>query len=181
MDAVSRLRRSKLAARFAQHDVDGDGFLEESDYQTLARLLGDRLDATPAAREAISAGFADQWRQLCTHADIDGDGRVSLAEYTSAMGAGIAGDADGLDRAVLQTTRAVVQAADSDGDGYLDFPDYERLAALLRVEHAAEGFQLLDADADGRLSHDEITAAVRDFYTSEDPVAPGNFVFGRID
>ena len=179
MDGVSQLRQSKLAIRFAQHDLDGDGFLEESDYLTLALRLCDRLDAAPALREAICAGFADQWRQLCSHADINLDGHISLAEYTSAMGAGIAGDADGLDRAVLQTTRAVVQAADSDGDGYLDLRDYERLAELLKVDNAAESFQVLDADADGRLGSDEIAAAVRDFYTSDDPEASGNLIFGR--
>lgn len=179
MDPVSPLRSRKLAARFAQHDVDGDGFLEESDYRTLAAALGDRLAADEATRASIADGFAGQWQQLCSYTGIDRDGRLSLAQYTAAMGAGIAGDADGLDRAVLRTSRAVLQAADSDGDGYLDLSEYQRIAGLLGVDGAADSFKSLDTDGDGRLSSAEIADAVRDFYTSDDPATPGNLVFGR--
>jgi len=74
---IGQLRRDKLAVRFAQDDVDGDGFLEQSDYDALGRLLSDRLGAGPEIRERIAAGFAEQWRLLCAHADIDADGQIS--------------------------------------------------------------------------------------------------------
>ena len=179
MTAPSRLRQDKLAVRFDQHDVDGDGYIEEDDYQKLGSLLSDSLNADAAQRQAISAGLAEQWTQLHTLADTDRDGRISREEYITAMGSGIAADLEALDRAVLQSSRAIVTAADSDDDGYLDLPDYERLAALLRIEQAADGFALLDTDADGRLSIQEILTALVDFYTSDDPDSPGNLLFGR--
>src|SRR4051812_46163427 len=179
MDAVSPYRQRKLAARFAQHDVDGDGFLQERDYRALAQVLAERLAADEGTREAIVGGFAEQWQQLCAYAGIERDGRLSLAEYTAAMGAGIAADQSGLDRAVLRTSVAVLRAADADGDGYLGLPEWQRLGVLLRVGDAKESFALLDTDADGRLSSAEIADAVRDFYTSDDPATPGNLVFGQ--
>jgi hypothetical protein len=180
MDEVSPYRQRKLAARFVQHDVDGDGFLEEGDYQALSASLADRLAADGDTRAEIAAGFAEQWQQLCTYAGIDRGGRLSLAEYTTAMGAGIAGDPDGLDRAVLRTGLAVLRATDGDSDGFLDLSEWERLGQLLRVGDAKESFALLDTDGDGRLSSAEIAAAVRDFYTSDDPATPGNLVFGQV-
>ncbi|HEY2764906.1 MAG TPA: EF-hand domain-containing protein [Pseudonocardiaceae bacterium] len=176
---VSELRREKLSVRFAQHDVDGDGFLEQSDYDALGRLLSDQLGASSEIREQIAAGFAEQWRLLCTHADIDADGRIGLDEYVAAMGGGIAADAAGLERAVLATSRAAIQAADANGDGFLDLADFARLGALLHVDDHVASFQALDVNGAGRLSYDEIIAAVRDFYTSDDPSSPGNLVFGR--
>jgi EF hand domain-containing protein len=176
---IGQLRRDKLAVRFAQHDVDGDGFLEQSDYDALGRLLSDRLGASPEIRERIAAGFAEQWRLLCAHADIDADGQISLDEYVAAMGGGIAEDAAALERAVLATGRAAIQAADADGDGFLDLADFARLGALLRVDDHVASFQALDVNGAGRLSYDEVLAAVRDFYTSDDPSSPGNLVFGR--
>ncbi len=180
MAELSPLRRSKLQARFEQLDVDGDGYLQASDYQGLARLLSDRLSSSDSEREAIHAGYAEHWRQLRTHADIDHDGRVSRDEYVAAMPA-TSGDPEALDRAVLQTARAIMAAADSDDDGYLDLADYERLAELMRIRRPAESFRILDSDGDGRVSQAEIVAAVKDFYTSDDPMASGNLVFGYID
>jgi Ca2+-binding EF-hand superfamily protein len=180
MAEPSPLRRGKLHARFDQHDIDGDGYLQASDYQALARLLADRLNSTASEREAIHAGYAEHWRQIHTHADIDHDGRVSRDEYVAAMAAA-AGDPEALDRAVVQTARAIMAAADSDDDGFLDLADYERLAELMRIRRPAESFRILDADGDGRVSQEEIVAAVRDFYTSDDPTAAGNLVFGYID
>jgi Ca2+-binding EF-hand superfamily protein len=180
MAELSPHRKSKLHARFDQLDIDGDGFLQASDYQTLGRLLADRLNSSDSEREAIYAGYGEHWRQLHTHADVDHDGRVSRNEYVAAMAAA-AGDPELLDRAVLQTARAIMAAADADDDGYLDFADYERLAELMRIRRPAESFRILDADGDGRVSQEELVAAIRDFYTSDDPTAAGSFVFGYID
>lgn len=180
MAELSPLRRGRLHARFAQLDIDGNGYLEAGDYETLAQLLADRLVSSAPEREAIRAGYAEHWRQLHTHADIDRDGRVNRDEYVAAMAAA-AGDPEALDRAVLQTARAIMAAADSDGDGFLDLADYERLAELMRIRRPAESFRVLDADGDGRVSQEEIVAAVRAFYTSDDPAEAGNLVFGHID
>lgn len=174
---VSEVRAGKLATRFTQHDIDGDGFIDGSDYRELARQLSEGLDASPEQRQEIAAGFADQWERLRTLADVDHDGQISLAEYIAAMGAGISADSMALDRAVLATSRAALRAGDSDGDGYLDLADYLRIAALLKVPGAEDGFRALDTDGDGRLSAEEILAAVRDFYVSDDPDSPA--IFGR--
>lgn len=180
MTDVSPFRRSKLLARFDQLDVDGDGYLQSGDYEELARLLADRLGSRESEREAIRTGYAEHWRQLHTRADIDRDGRVSRDEYVAAMAAA-AGDPETLERAVLQTARAIMASADSDGDGFLDLADYERLAELMRIRRPADSFRALDLDGDGRVSQEEIVAAVRTFYTSDDPAAAGSLVFGHID
>jgi Ca2+-binding EF-hand superfamily protein len=180
MAEVSLLRVSKLHMRFDQLDVDGDGFLQAADYRALGQLLADRLRSSDSEREAIHTGYGEHWRQLRTHADVDHDGRVGRDEYVAAMAAA-AGDPALLDRAVLQTARAIMAAADSDDDGYLDFADYTRLADLMRIRRPADSFRILDADGDGRVSQEELVSAIRDFYTSDDPTVPGNFVFGYLD
>jgi Ca2+-binding EF-hand superfamily protein len=41
-----------------------------------------------------------------------------------------------------------------------------------------EAFTALDTDGDGHLSRTEIRTAVDEYYTSEEPDTPGNWLFG---
>ncbi len=45
---------------------------------------------------------------------------------------------------------------------------------------AAPGFQRLDHDADGKLRQEEIRAAAVEYFTSEDPDADGNWLYGPL-
>ncbi|MFD6877298.1 MULTISPECIES: hypothetical protein [unclassified Streptomyces] len=41
-------------------------------------------------------------------------------------------------------------------------------------------FAKLDTDGDGTLGREEIRRATEEYYTSEDPTAPGNWLFGNL-
>ena len=43
---------------------------------------------------------------------------------------------------------------------------------------ATEAFRRLDRNADGYLTHEEISQGVEEFYYSEDPESPGNWLIG---
>lgn len=77
---------------------------------------------------------------------------------------------------------AVMDIADADGDGRVDEEEYVKwYTALMSIppEEAAEAFSHLDRDGSGYLSHEEMREAVQEYYFSEDPDAPGNWMTGR--
>ena len=69
---------------------------------------------------------------------------------------------------------------DRDGDGKLSADEYVKLEWCYGVteEAAREAFRHLDRDGDGYLTLEEGMKAIEEFYLSDDPDAPGNWLFG---
>ncbi|MFG2005201.1 EF-hand domain-containing protein [Spirillospora sp. NPDC048911] len=180
---LTDLQRTKIERRFQALDHDGDGFLEQSDYAGLAADLAERLGrADPAAMRRVHDAYLGIWEAIRRGADTDDDGRVDLAEFTAALEKGVIGRDGGFDRAILPSVLAVLDFADLDGDGYIDAIEFHRwYVGPDRPQQDAEAvFARLDTDGDGRLSKEELTAAMREFYCGTDPNAPGNDLYGRL-
>src|SRR5215472_5062757 len=76
----------------------------------------------------------------------------------------------------------LIELSDQDGDGRLSQQEYVANIRGFHVEEAAahEAFRRLDQDGDGYLTHAELSRSVEEFFYSEDPEAPGNWLVGPI-
>jgi EF hand len=177
------LQQRKFAEHFDLHDLDLDGFIEWSDYETFATDLADGLIpvARVADRNALMDVFWRWWDRLCHAADNDHDGRISKEEYVTAMEAGLL-DTDADVRTVLGLADIVLKALDTTGDGRLTADEYARLFDAIGVDRevSVPAFQQLDRDNDGIIGREEWRAAVIEFFLSADPDAPGNWLLGQV-
>ncbi|WP_206780526.1 EF-hand domain-containing protein [Streptomyces sp. CB00455] len=88
---------------------------------------------------------------------------------------------DSFDRTYRPHMEAVVDLADADGDGVLSRSEFIRLGApAVSEEQSHRSFDQVDTDGDGSLTAQELVAAARDFYVSDDPEAVGNHLFGQL-
>ncbi|MFE3650255.1 oxygenase MpaB family protein [Streptomyces sp. NPDC059152] len=175
-------RRARVETFFRQVlDQTGDGYLAAADLQAMAHNVCWQLEL-PEDREAlVYAGFDAWWQQIRTSMDTDGDGRVSLAEFTTGVLAGIDQDPAYLHKGLHPALRALFRAADTDGSGYLGADEYRVLFGGSRV-HPAElnhGFRQLDADGDGQITEDEFVAAFTAYFTARGDTAAGAQLLGR--
>ncbi|MFB6889142.1 oxygenase MpaB family protein [Kitasatospora sp. NPDC056327] len=162
-------------------DQTGDGHLTARDFEAMAHNVCWQLELSEEGEAAVYAAFAAWWEQLRTGMDDDGDGRIGRAEYVAATLAGIDRDPAYLERGLLPALRAVFTAADTDGDGLLDFAEYRVLFGGRRV-HPAElshGFRRLDTDGDGVITVAEFLRGFVDYFTARAPSAPGTQLLGR--
>lgn len=162
----------KLTHRFRTHDIDGDGFIERSDFEESVARLGAEFGHDPDSPELqelmrLSVGL---WEKLAAGADHDG--RISEAEYKAAFAAALIDDPDSLEQGYIPYVAAILRVADADGDGRLTVDDQVRWTrALMRLpeEHVRDGFRQTDADGDGYITTSEVLDDVRGYYFELDP------------
>lgn len=167
---------------FGHFDADGNGYLERDDFvlrgTQVAAACG--FDANSAKAGAVTDGFQRVWNSIVEQLDTDGDGRISRDEFTTGMAA--FADDEGYEQFFQPAIDALLVMADHDGDGRIGLAEWLQLQGgygTPRVE-AERAFELLDADRNGYLTRAEISTATRQYFTSTDPAAPGNHLYGTI-
>jgi Ca2+-binding EF-hand superfamily protein len=177
------LQTRKIDASFRHIDADGNGYIERDDLLGLgARLLaGFGLSPASETGNTVVERFDALWRTLVETADADRDGRISPREYRASM-IGSFVDGDRFDTVFHPAIKAVVDIIDSDSDGLIDREEFRLFhEAFGRSDEDVEiAFARLDRDGDGRLTDHELLSAARDYYTSADPSAVGNALFGEL-
>ncbi|MFF8770040.1 oxygenase MpaB family protein [Kitasatospora sp. NPDC015120] len=162
-------------------DQTGDGWLTARDLEAMAHNVCWQLELSEDGEARVYAAFEAWWEHLRAGMDADGDGRISRAEYVAATLAGCDRDPAYLEGGLLPALRAVFAAADTDGDGLLDFAEYRVLFGGRRV-HPAElshGFRQLDTDGDGVITAAEFLRGFVDYFTARAPSASGTQLLGR--
>ena len=111
--------------------------------------------------------------------DKDNDGRISLEERLAAYEVTL-NDPNSYDQLATQYAHLILGMWDRDGDGRLSADEYIKLLWCYGIEEddAREAIKHVDRDGDGYLTKEDIIQALDEFYFSDDPDAPGNWMFG---
>ena len=113
--------------------------------------------------------------------DADSDGMINRVEYRDSVRAAAVEDREGFLGRFATMVAAWMDICDTDGDGMISLDEYTAMFANTvnaSPEDLEAAFHKLDQDGDGALSSEEIRTAAEEYYTSEDPQAPGNWLLG---
>jgi Ca2+-binding EF-hand superfamily protein len=178
---LTEFQKRKLTAMFHGQDGDHDGFLDQDDYEQYTKGICEIQNFLPgsAEYEALHAQNMAVWEQVRQVADQDGDNRVSLEEFLRSYDITL-NDEKLSDQLVRQYARSVMAVWDRDGNGRLSGVELVTLLGCYGVEGEAarEAFRHLDRDGSGYLTVEGLMERIEEFYRSEDPDAPGNWLFG---
>ncbi|NUR30347.1 MAG: hypothetical protein HOV83_31595 [Catenulispora sp.] len=177
------LQIEKLDRAFDHIDAGHTGEIERDDMLSLGSrvLLGFGEAPTSTKGKNLLDRFDELWTEILAHADGDGSGTISPAEFRTAM---ITAYIDGqkFDKTFRPAAIALAALCDTDGDGAITLREFESLQAAFGTPdpEASAAFERLDLDSNGSLSVDELVKAAHEYYTSPDPAAPGNHLFGPL-
>ncbi|WP_406317191.1 EF-hand domain-containing protein [Streptosporangium sp. NBC_01639] len=177
----TELLHHKLDRAFAHMDVNGNGKIERDDLLGLgARILigFGESPTTPTGSRLVHA-FESLWQTLS--AGIDADGAISPQEFRSAMTSAFV-EGDRFDAVLRPVAETIAELCDTDGDGAVRPAGFRVMLTAFGTAHddVDAAFDRLDRDYDGSIPVGELVEAVRQYYTSADPHAAGNWLFGPL-
>jgi Ca2+-binding EF-hand superfamily protein len=168
---------------FALYDADGNGHLDHEDVKIMVNriLVGSNVPAESPKAASLQADYDAWWQELLAHADINGDGVITLDEFRATM-SGLSHDNPALLGTVRQAVDAVFTALDSDDDN--EIPAAALVAMFTRggldQDDAAEAARVFDLDGDGVITREEYATRWLDFFTTDDPEAPASRILGKL-
>ena len=181
---LSALRTRKFTALFTCFDSDKNGVLERRDYEQFAQNLSQAYNLAPgtAAYAAMHAETMALWDFVHTVADQDGDQRITPAEFIAAYGA-LTNDDTTFQQLLMSYAAYVIRTGDQNGDGRLDEDEYATILCCYGIADAAAraAFRHLVTDGSGYLTNRAMEQIFAEFFRSDDPAAPGNWMIGPME
>lgn len=178
---ISDFRKQKLLHLFnIFFDIDSSGSIERNDFELAATNIAKLRGWGPGDqkyKETLDS-LLQIWEGLQSAADADNDGKVTAEEWVS-MWQAFADNPDSVLDWQKQYCRFMFQLEDAGGDGTIDSEEFSSVY---------ESFGLLKDDAEAAfrvISKGKTTVSWAEFqelwsqyFTSDDPKDPGNFIFG---
>ncbi|MGV9698748.1 EF-hand domain-containing protein [Streptomyces sp. NPDC003470] len=174
---ASGFQRTKIKPMFDVFDVDGNGCLEEGDFEALAARWGrlPRVTADPELAARVREVIMGWWQHLSAAAhrgeQVGMDELMTVVDRLPSM-----------PEAVMATADTIFDAVDENGDGLISRAEHQRLIDTWHGRRMATGdvFDRLDQDGDGYLGRAEFALLWTQFWISDDPSEPGNVMCGPL-
>jgi Ca2+-binding EF-hand superfamily protein len=180
---LTDFQSQKIKKLFQFWDIDNNGYLEQADYVQLAERVAAERGWASGSTETASAynALMASWGQIAQFADTDHNAQITPKEWTAFCTAMVQ-DSATYRIAGMELMMALFSAVDTDGDGQLTLDDFKMWFRIYKADEseAEAAFARIDTDGSGKLSIDELILAVDDFYHSDDPESPGNYLFGEL-
>jgi len=178
---MTELQKAKQIHYFNVLDANDDGLLEKRDFIDVADRIADMrgYEDGSARHSAVRKELLRIWTNARALSGAEGKAKVPLEDWLAHEEKVL--DSDVLIHSYVQgIAQAVFDILDADSDGVISEAEYLQFFRAFRgtEDQGARAFRKLDENGDGHLTRQEFLDAVTEFHLSDDPDAPGNWLFG---
>ena len=180
---LNELQINKLEKFFYILDYDRNGVIEKEDFVGIAENLCIlwRIKEGDDQYTSIMNKFEEGWNKFNLFVN-NNEGKANWDHWLHfAEQVIVNGDEQVFNTYVEDYVGEIFDNFDTDRDGYIDLDEFIDLFVGYRIEvrFAAKSFRKLDLNKDNLISRGELIKAVKEYFRSDDPDAPGNWLFGR--
>lgn len=181
---MADFRKKKLLYVFnVFFDVNRSGTIEKKDFEiAIEKICRTRgwADGTPEQGKTRNT-LLQVWDGLRQRADADHDGQVSLEEWVQ-MWEEFAKSNDSVLEWQNRYRDFMFQHVDSSGDGTIDLDEFLSVYTSYGIteEECRKAYDRFTNNKSLEITPEVFSKLWREFFSSGDPDAPGNFIFGKI-
>lgn len=180
---LTELQIDKLERFFYVLDYDRNGIIEKEDFIGIAENLCIlwRIKEGEEKYDLIKSRFEEGWNHFNLFVN-NNSGKANWDHWLQfAEQVIVNGDEAIFSEYVDEFVGEIFDNFDTDNDGYINLDEYIDLLVGYRIEvrFAAKSFRKLDRNHDDLISRGELISAVKEFFRSDNPDDPGNWLFGR--
>ena len=175
---MTDIQQTKILHLFNVLDHDGNGILEQEDFELVSDAICDIRELASNSTERLNMGIKAHGIFVQVLKDLQKDTAIIRKEEWIKF----------FERQILSRSEDYIANVssylfsifDQDSDGFIDEKEYLDMfkAYGLYTAQAKKAFDLLDLNGDGKLSKQEVVKAFEEFFFAKDEKAPGNWIFG---
>lgn len=163
--------------RFDQFDVNQDGRIDRSDFEQEANRLIRAFGADPDSPRAIVLrhSYMSVYEYIVSQADVKSEA-LSREEFVAAATSAISNRGGaGFAEVMAPYAYACANLCDIDGDGMISRQEIATWLAVIgvRADAVDEAYQAIDTDRDGKVTIDELVAAIKGYVLGQTEIRVG--------
>lgn len=179
---LTQLQTQKLTHYFDVLDFLKNGIIQFEDFKAIGEnlcVLWGFREGTEPYKNCMDR-CESSWNEFRKFCGKDAKGAYLEEWLAFADVMLVNGSEEIYDRYVTKMVDEIFNYFDTNHDNYISLDEYVDLFMAYRIEirFSARSFTKLDLNHDDLLSREEIQSAVREYFRSDDPNAPGNWLFG---
>ncbi len=178
---LTTVQERKLTYLFRIFDVDKNGTLESEDFEYVGQNICHALHLTPEMvdYDRIMRKCKDMYAYTICKISPGLHDPITLDSWLDFFGRSTENVI--AEEFVNLTVEYVFETFDQNKDGCLTMDEYIEMFKIYGIDtyYSIRGFQEVDTNNNHVISRDELEHALKDFFTSSDPTARGNWVFGN--
>lgn len=171
----SELWKKKIQQYLEVRDVNKHGFLQRPDFKLVIQRYED-MGTSEKHMKSITNAFERCYDKLGL---VDDSTKLTYEEFAGNY----AKEIEGFDAIGDKFISVMFQTIDAGANGEISFKEWIDLCKIIGINntaHARASFDALDANSDGIVSREEVTAYIKEFFFSTEDTLNSSIMFGPL-